>query len=83
MSKTKTKGVEVARKSLPSLLEQASRGTRTIITKHGAPYAAIVPVSDLLQQGTGVDIRALRGSGKGLWGANSRATIQKMRREWR
>lgn len=45
MSKAATMGAEEARKMFPSLVESASRGKTTIITKHGKPYAAIVPVA--------------------------------------
>lgn len=41
-------GVEETRTKLPSLLEAANRGTVTVVTKRGVPYAAIVPVSKAL-----------------------------------
>ena len=76
-------GAEVARKRFPTLVEQAARGESTIITKHGKPYAALVPVSYLKENKVGVDIRALRGSGKGLWGRSVQRTLRSMREEWR
>jgi prevent-host-death family protein len=77
------RGAEQARKHFPALVEQAARGEPTIITKHGKPYAALVPASHLAQKGARVDIRALRGSGKGLWGRSPKRTLLSMREEWR
>jgi prevent-host-death family protein len=77
------KGAEQARRNFPALVEQAARGEPTIITKHGKPYAALVPASYLGQNVARVDIRALRGSGKGLWGRSIKRTIRSMREEWR
>ncbi|MEJ7669673.1 MAG: type II toxin-antitoxin system Phd/YefM family antitoxin [Casimicrobiaceae bacterium] len=76
-------GAEEARKRFPSLVDQAARGEPTIITKHGKPYAALVPASYLAQSKAGVDIRAFRGSGKGLWGRSVKRTLRSMREEWR
>lgn len=82
--KTVTKqGAEQARKRFPALVEQAARGEPTIITKHGKPYAALVPASLVSQNKARVDICALRGSGKGLWGRSVKRTIRSMREEWR
>jgi len=76
-------GAEEARKCFPSLVEQAARGEPTIITKHGKPYAALVPTSYLALNKAGVDIRVLRGSGKGLWGHSVKRALRSMREEWR
>ncbi|HEX6136679.1 MAG TPA: type II toxin-antitoxin system Phd/YefM family antitoxin [Casimicrobiaceae bacterium] len=76
-------GAEEARKRLPSLVEQAARGEPTIITKHGKPCAALVPASYLMQNKWGVDIRALRGTGRGLWGTSVKRALRSMRDEWR
>jgi len=77
------KGVQESRRNFPTLVGQAARGEPTIITKHGKPYAALVPASFLARNAGRVDIRALRGSGKGLWGRSSKRTIRSMREEWR
>jgi|SRR5581483_6476112 len=76
-------GVEMARKNLAALLERASQGQCSVITRHGKVYAAIVPPRylDIGRQRT--DLRRLRGSGKGLWGKSVRAAITRMRNEWR
>lgn len=76
------KGAEQARRHFPALVEQAARGEPTIITKHGKPYAALVPASYLELNVARVDVRALRGSGKGLWGRSIKRTIRSMREEW-
>ena len=82
--KTATKkGAEEARRGFPTLVDRAARGEPTIITKHGKPYAALVPASYLGQDIARVDIRALRGSGKGLWGRSIKSRIRLMREEWR
>lgn len=77
----KRSGVEEARKNLPALLEQASRGHPSVVTKHGRVYAAIVP-AHYLRHGRGPSILSLRGSGKGLWGRSAGRTIRGLRAEW-
>ena len=46
MATISKKGAEEARNQLPSLLEAAERGRATVITKHGKPVAALVPIED-------------------------------------
>jgi prevent-host-death family protein len=77
-------GFEQARAQLPTLMAQAHAGQASIITKHGKPYAAIVPLADLAQSRTRPEkgILNLQGSGKGLWGKKSGATIAQLRDEW-
>lgn len=82
MSSPKRKGVEDARSQLPALLAEAERGRSTIVTRHGRPIAAIVPVERTaggLRQKSLLD---LAGSGKGLWGKDSAKTLRKLRDEW-
>jgi len=38
------KGAEEARNQLPDLLDGAEKGRSTIITRHGRPVAALVPI---------------------------------------
>ena len=78
----KRSGVEEARKRLPALLEQASRGQPSLVTKHGRDYAAIVPPHYLERRRGGPSLLALRGSGKGLWGRSAKRAIERIRREW-
>jgi len=75
-------GIEQARKHFSALVEDASRGKTTIITKHGVPCAAIVPVSQVRAQTMESKIGDLRGSGKGLWGRSISDTIHQIREEW-
>lgn len=74
-------GAEQARARLPELLEQANRGQVTVITKRGRPYAALVPVQRV-QRPRGASTMALKGSGRGCWGEDSRKTLREMRDEW-
>ena len=82
MRSIRKQGVEDARKNLPALLEQANRGHTVMVTKHGKPYAAIIPVDQVAQKKTGMSLTALRGSGKGMWGKDSTAWLKKLRKEW-
>lgn len=82
MSKTQRKGAEEARNQLPDLLEAAQEGRSTIITRHGRPVAALVPID---AYGTTVrqqPLLPLTGSGRGLWGKDSARTLRKLRDEW-
>lgn len=74
-------GAEDARTHLPELLERAHRGISTLITKHGRPYAMLVPVG---QAGArrGPSVTSLAGTGAGLWGADPASTVAAMRDEW-
>jgi prevent-host-death family protein len=45
MSAIRRKGAEEARNQLPDVLEAAEKGEATIITKHGRPVAALIPIS--------------------------------------
>jgi prevent-host-death family protein len=75
-------GVEQARKRLSALLDEAAQGKVAIITKHGKPLAALVPLSYLTRQPARLDVLELRGSGKGLWGRSVCRTVSLMRDEW-
>lgn len=73
-------GVQSARERLPELLDRAHKGERVLITKHGRPYAALVePAAATARSGS---FARLRGTGKGLWGRDSRRWIEKLRSEW-
>ncbi len=75
-------GVEEARNQLPGLLEQAAGGTPTVITRHGRPIAALVPLETYGAGGRQQSILPLAGSGRGLWGKRSAATVGRLRNEW-
>jgi prevent-host-death family protein len=76
------RGVEEARSQLPQLLEQAAAGEATIITRHGKPVAALVPLDTYGAAGRQQSILPLAGSGSGLWGKASATTLRKLRDEW-
>jgi prevent-host-death family protein len=76
------KGAEEARNELPDLLAAAEKGRATIITRHGRPVAALVPIGAYGAAVRQPPLLPLKGSGRGLWGGNSAKTIRKMRDEW-
>lgn len=81
---TKTCGVEEARQSLPALLDQARHGESTIITRHGLPIAAVVPIDVAHANTRGrttIGLHALGSSGAGLWSGGDAVAAQ--RDEWR
>src|ERR1700738_5611654 len=76
------KGAEEARNELPDLLDAAEEGRSTIITRHGRPVAALVPIGAYGAAVRQPSLLALEGAGRGLWGKNSTDTIRKLRDEW-
>jgi prevent-host-death family protein len=76
------KGVEEARKDLPQLLNAAEKGQATIITRHGRPVAALIPVEAYGAAGRQQSLMPVAGSGRGLWGKSSIHTLRKLRHEW-
>ena len=78
----KRKGAEEARNQLPDLLDAAENGEATVITRHGKPVAALVPIKDYKEKPRQLSLLPLEGTGRGLWGENSTETIRKMREEW-
>jgi prevent-host-death family protein len=77
------KGIEEARRNFAALVERAARGEPTIITKHGKPHAALVAAAAVDTAPVTLDIRSLRGSGRGLWGRSGVRALRAMRDEWR
>ena len=82
MSARRTKGVQEARQDLPEILEAANRGLRTIITKHGKPYAAVVPIDESAQARKGLTLAKLRGTGKKIWRGDAGKLVAALRDEW-
>ncbi|HEY2092169.1 MAG TPA: type II toxin-antitoxin system prevent-host-death family antitoxin [Thermoanaerobaculia bacterium] len=82
MSRTGRKGAEEARNQLPDLLEAAEKGRSTIVTKHGRPIAAIVPIEEFVDRSRQPSILPLKATGRGLWGKSSTKTLQALRDEW-
>jgi len=82
LSTDSRKGAAEARNELPALLDAAENGRSTIITRRGRPVAVLAPLD---AQGTAAQQRPLlpaEGSGRGLWGADSRRTVRRLRDEW-
>ena len=75
-------GSEDARNDLPRLLQDAERGRATVITRRGRAVAAVVPMEALGAQARQQPLADLLGSGKGLWGRDSRAGLRRLRDEW-
>ena len=76
------KGAEEARNQLPELLEAAEKGRSTIITRHGRPVAALVPIEVSRATMRQQPLTPVEGSGRGLWGRDSTRTLRKLRDEW-
>ena len=76
------KGAEEARNQLPELLDAAENGRSTIITRHGRPVAALVPIKTYGAAKRQESPLALAGTGRGLWGKDSTRTVRKLRDEW-
>ena len=86
MPVTPSYGLEQARIQLPSIVADAHAGVASVITRHGKPYAAVVPLRHLEKAraapGTASGFLTLRGTGRGLWGRDSSQTIGELRDEW-
>jgi len=62
MDRTLKKGAEEARNQLPDLLEAAEKGRSTVITRHGRPVAALVPLKEYQHAGRQGALSALKGA---------------------
>ncbi len=84
MEATTRYGLEQARAQLPDIAAKANAGTPSILTRHGKPFAAVVPLADLKtgQPKPHTGLLALRGTGRGLWGKDSRLAVTRLREEW-
>jgi prevent-host-death family protein len=82
MAKPLRRGAEEARNQLPELLTAAQQGRQTIITRHGRPVAVLTPVSANGEVSAQRSLLSLAGSGRGLYGRDSRATVRRLRDEW-
>jgi prevent-host-death family protein len=76
------KGAEEARNQLPALLDAAEKGRSTVITRHGLPVAAIVPIAAYSAAVRQQSLIPVAGSGGGLWGKDSARALRKLRDEW-
>jgi prevent-host-death family protein len=76
-----TKGAEEARQHLPAILAEAAAGRSTLITRHGRAVAAVVPAT-AVKLARAPSLLSLAGTGRGLWGTDSRKTVARLRDEW-
>ena len=79
-SRPTSTGAEKAREQLPAILDAAAAGRTTIITRRGRAVAAVVPAAQA--RARQASLKALAGSGKGLWGPASAKAIDALRDEW-
>jgi len=82
VTRNRPKGAEEARNQMPALLDAAEKGVSTIITRHGRPVAALVPVDHFSAKDRQKPLLPLKGTGRGLWGKSSAQTIRSLRDEW-
>jgi prevent-host-death family protein len=82
MAKALRRGAEEARNQLPELLTAAQHGRQTIITRHGRPVAVLTPISASGEATAQRSLLPLTGSGRGLYGRDSRVTLRRLRDEW-
>lgn len=66
---------------LRALLIDAEMGRSTIITRDGRSIAAIVPIARMSDGFRQKSLIGLTGSGKGLWGKDSRRTLRRLRED--
>ncbi len=74
-------GLEQARIKLPAIVADAAAGRSSIVTRHGKPIAAIVPLSHWRSVDEGADILSLAGVGAGLWGRDASRFVNDLRDE--
>ena len=79
MAKPASKSAEEARNHLPDLLTAAENSRSTVITKHGRPVAAIVPMADFTAGYRQQSLIPVKGSGRGLWGQNNVQNLRELR----
>ena len=80
MSTRKVVGIEQARAQLPAIVAQAHQGQISVVTRHGKPVAAIVPMDMARAHHRQPGLLALRGSAKGLW--RGVQGLKALRGEW-
>lgn len=75
-------GIEATRRRLPELVAAAREGKTTLITRHGRPLAALVPVDDVARRRLPTAMRDLRGCATGAWGEDPARAVEGLRDEW-
>ena len=75
--------VPAGKSGWPALRKLVPRDRRsTIITRHGRPVAALVPIEAYGAATRQQPLMPAAGSGRGLWGKNSTRALRKLRDEW-
>jgi prevent-host-death family protein len=82
MSKFQRRGAEEARNQLPTLFDAAEAGRSTIITRHGRPVAALVPIEEYHSSQRQAPLLPLAELGRGLWGKSSTRALRRLRDGW-
>ena len=78
-----TLGIEITRRRLPELVAAAHRGETTVITRHGQPVAALVPIEQIAaMRPRPTALLALKGSAAGVWGDRPSEAVAALRDEW-
>lgn len=67
---------------MPELVAAASEGNTTLITRHGRPLAALVPVDEADRRRLPTAMRDLKGCAVGVWGEDPAPLVEKLRDEW-
>jgi antitoxin (DNA-binding transcriptional repressor) of toxin-antitoxin stability system len=75
-------GLEEGRSKLPRLAALAHAGQCSVLTRHGKPYAAIVPAEWVRRAQARSGLLALQGTGRGLWGPSAAEHVAGLRDEW-
>jgi prevent-host-death family protein len=76
------KSAEEARNQLPDLLEAAEKGRSTIITRHGRPMAALVPIEAYGAAMRQQPLCPSEGPVAGCGGKDSVRALRKLQDEW-
>ena len=82
MTIIRRKEAEEARNQFAALLKAAEKGRSTIITRHGRPVAALVPIEAHSSAVRQQSLLPVAGTGRGLWGPDSTRTVSRLRDEW-
>jgi len=82
----KTYYLKKAAAQLSRIVRDAQAGQASLVTLRGVPVAALVSVEQrqraMAEDSSNAGILALRGTGRGLWGASAATTVRKLRGEW-
>ncbi len=75
-------GIEATRRRLPELVAAAREGKTTLITRHGRPLAALVPIDEVDRRRMPTAMRDLKGCAAGVWGEDPARLVEELRDEW-